>query len=238
MKKTKINLQAKLHKNIKATIKHRCFFNCAKTVDRVELFVYTDCVTLLHSSIQLQSHTILVKESTCGVKSMNKKEIQELAKSKLEQAGLFTTPIKIGKLLEYHDFIMLSQPMNNCLGFIVVDVEDPLVIQDKEYPKFIMVNSNDGVERQRFTVAHELAHYFIEGCCDSKLYAHRDLINTPNTQEEVLANKLAAQLLAPYHLVKRFVNKNIGSDEDVLISDLSYEFGISYSAAKVRYAQY
>ena len=73
---------------------------------------------------------------------------------------------------------------------------------------FITVNAKHHPRRQRFTVAHELAHYILhqsqigDGIQDSALYRSH-LSNS----SEVAANKLAADILMPLDLVQRVADQ-------------------------------
>jgi hypothetical protein len=70
----------------------------------------------------------------------------------------------------------------------------------------IQVNAADAFVRKRFTIAHELAHFIL----------HRDKIGAVimddawyrsglSTQEEAEANRLAADILMPVHLIRRYL---------------------------------
>ena len=69
-------------------------------------------------------------------------------------------------------------------------------LDDDQYR--ITSNKEEGWTRQRFTIAHELAHYLLhrekigDGMIENTMY--RDLLSMP---EEVEANRLAAEILMP-----------------------------------------
>ncbi|MGB8841364.1 MAG: ImmA/IrrE family metallo-endopeptidase [Aliidongia sp.] len=95
----------------------------------------------------------------------------------------------------------------------------------------IIVNSSDPLVRQRFTVAHEIAHFLL----------HRDQIGdgiTENTlhraegfssKEEVQANKLAADILMPLDLISRQMN---GGNRE--LRELARTFNVSEIAMAIR----
>src|SRR5215217_1945633 len=68
----------------------------------------------------------------------------------------------------------------------------------------IRVNRHDSPERQRFTVAHEIGHYLLHrnqignGITDDVLYR-----STLTDRREAEANRVAADILMPSHLVAR-----------------------------------
>lgn len=94
----------------------------------------------------------------------------------------------------------------------------------------IRVNRRHAKVRQRFTVAHEIAHFLL----------HRDKINQSLTDDtfyrsslsdsiEWEANRLAADILMPWHLVR--VATERGSRDP---QSLALEFGVSEAAMAIR----
>ena len=99
----------------------------------------------------------------------------------------------------------------------------------------IKVNRHDSHGRQRFTVAHELAHYLL----------HRDLIGTGISDDalyrsnqtdsvEAEANRMAAELVMPTGLVHdaKEVAERLGSHD--LVADLASTFQVSPAAMRIR----
>jgi hypothetical protein len=94
----------------------------------------------------------------------------------------------------------------------------------------IGVNAREAYVRKRFTVAHEIAHFLL----------HRDQIRNGiqedtfyrgglSTQAEVEANKLAADILMPYHLIREISSQGIRE-----IKELAKRFEVSEAAMKIR----
>lgn len=82
-----------------------------------------------------------------------------------------------------------------------------IVKRDKAVAPDIFVNSEHAPVRQRFTVAHELGHYFQrKGMAPefSESYALRrdHLASCGTDREEIYANKFAAALLMPEEIVR------------------------------------
>ena len=94
----------------------------------------------------------------------------------------------------------------------------------------IYVNSGDYTSRQRFTIAHEIAHFILhrdlidQGVTDDTMYRSAELSN----YLEVQANRLAADILMPIRLLKREYAKS----KDVRA--LAKLFGVSPSAMEIR----
>ncbi len=95
----------------------------------------------------------------------------------------------------------------------------------------IVVRASDSFQRQRFTVAHEIAHFLL----------HRDSIGMElsenalyrsglSTRQEAEANRLAAEILMPRHMIDWCVPR-IGSNDP---KTLASAFKVSEAAMKIR----
>lgn len=97
-------------------------------------------------------------------------------------------------------------------------------------PCKITVNSSHSETRQRFTVAHEIAHFVLhrdligDGIIDNALY--RSLQPDPIERQ---ANRYAASLLMPVHLVKKAWEG--GSQDEYALAEA---FDVSSAVAKIR----
>ncbi|MCL2874272.1 MAG: ImmA/IrrE family metallo-endopeptidase [Defluviitaleaceae bacterium] len=80
-----------------------------------------------------------------------------------------------------------------------------MLISDKNN-KFIVVNQNDVDTRQRFTIAHELGHYFLH--MNGHEDKNRSIVSFRgrSNKMEREANIFAAELLMPAEEVKRIYN--------------------------------
>lgn len=94
----------------------------------------------------------------------------------------------------------------------------------------IRINSNDPANRQRFTLAHEIAHYILHrdmlgsGVTDRGLYRSSLSDNT-----ERQANRYAATLLMPAPLVRKIYAEGRQSAHE-----LAQTFQVSAAAAEIR----
>lgn len=94
----------------------------------------------------------------------------------------------------------------------------------------IVVNDSEPAVRQRFTIAHEIAHYLLHreligsGVEDDALYRSR-LSNS----REAAANNLAAEILMPYELLR-----NLQRDGITDIAELAKRLQVSQPALKIR----
>lgn len=112
--------------------------------------------------------------------------------------------------------------------------------EDGEY--VIRINRNEARERQRFTIAHELAHFLLhkeiidaskDGITDNVLYR-----SGASETIEYEANRLAAELVMPKNAVERMLNSEYGGlVTDATIEALAGRFGVSKSAMEIRLNQ-
>ncbi|MCP1505324.1 Zn-dependent peptidase ImmA (M78 family) [Pseudomonas marginalis] len=100
------------------------------------------------------------------------------------------------------------------------------------YGPLIKVNAYDPPARQRFTVAHEIAHWILGHVQPGEL-AHRDpsdpyaVVDT----REVDANRFAAQLLMPAHVAQHLVEQVPPAQKT---SILAQQFSVSEAAMGYR----
>jgi Zn-dependent peptidase ImmA (M78 family) len=94
----------------------------------------------------------------------------------------------------------------------------------------VWVNGGQAVERQRFTVAHELGHVRC-GHAGTNVDTHETISGRTHDPREVQANAFAAQLLAPAAGVRALVGRD--PDLEDLVR-LAAHFGISTVAALYR----
>lgn len=99
----------------------------------------------------------------------------------------------------------------------------------------ISVNRHDSSRRQRFTVAHELAHYLLHkdqisgGIMEDALYR-----SGLSDAREAEANRLAAEILMPLHLVQGHLRGYGGAATEDVVAKLAVDFGVSDAAMRIR----
>jgi Zn-dependent peptidase ImmA (M78 family) len=136
-------------------------------------------------------------------------------------------PVRVGGLAE-------------ALGLRVVLASLPLnisgLIQPEGADKFVIkVNRFESKERQRFTIAHEIAHYLLHrdkiqsGVIDSVLYRSK-----LSSRTEAEANKMAAEIVMPTKIFRALTADHIHPLSDSQIGSFASDFGVSKQALKIR----
>jgi hypothetical protein len=98
----------------------------------------------------------------------------------------------------------------------------------------IRINRHESKARQRFTLAHELSHYLLHeksignGIADNVLYR-----SSMSSKQEAEANRLAADLLMPWSILKTQVRSRNELD-DTKLEEIASRLGVSKVALKIR----
>lgn len=99
----------------------------------------------------------------------------------------------------------------------------------------VKVNRHDSSRRQRFTIAHEIAHYLLHrdqigvGISDDALYR-----SSLSDAREAEANRLAADLLMPTNAVQAEVGNARRLQVEDIVSFVADKFEVSEAAMKIR----
>lgn len=182
---------------------------------------------------------------------MNKKYMQFLGKTTdayellefLDKEGfVLSSPIEIKKILDFLEIPYSLKP-----DFKGIKLDGKISIQNNEPLIWMNPMKISTEERQRFTLAHELGHFFLHiapsenplsqknNFEDKTISFNRD---TNWTYKEMEANQFASQLLMPISIVEKelknilSVDKSIKDDE--LLEKLAKIFFVSQIAMRYR----
>lgn len=138
-----------------------------------------------------------------------------------------TYPVQLGAIAKALGIKILSSTLRSDISGEIRETNGEVTIK---------VNRHDAKTRQRFTVAHELAHYFLhrdllkDGIVDDVLYR-----SSHSTSIEQEANRLAADILMPIHLLNELVLQcNHEKETSRKIEYLAQELNVSITALKIR----
>jgi len=139
-------------------------------------------------------------------------------------------PVKLGQLANELGVSIKVSSMNTGVSGQIMRDNDGYLIR---------VNRHEARERQRFTIAHELAHYFLhrsvidsspDGIKDNVLYRS----GAPE-RIEYEANRLAADIVMPLHLVEKVLKEEFdGVVTEATIESLAARFEVSKAAMEIR----
>lgn len=102
----------------------------------------------------------------------------------------------------------------------------------------IKVNRHDSKERQRFTIAHEISHFLLhkdrigDGIIDDVLYR-----SCLSDELEAQANRLAADIVMPWTLIKRSLDRINAEKLEQKIEIIANEAEVSVIAMKIRFGK-
>jgi len=117
-----------------------------------------------------------------------------------------------------------------------------LKLKSKSGKPVIAVNEGHHINRQRFTIAHEIGHYLLHNIndlhVDSGAVYFRDEKSAQATNiKEIQANQFASELLMPRNIIihdlKKVIEKNNNNIEDSLL-ELSEAYGVSQQAMLIK----
>ena len=115
------------------------------------------------------------------------------------QYSLKTIPVDLDIILKKEKIEVVEKNFTEYEHKVDKQISGMLYIDGET--KLIFVNERDNKERQKFTVAHELGHYFLHGGkkADSEVFVS---FRGDSNPRETDANRFAAELLLPDNKVK------------------------------------
>ncbi len=172
---------------------------------------------------------------------VRKTYIKQLVNNLLTDHGHKTPPVNIEAIATALGIEIIFEDANDDLaGFLVKDYDNKTAI--------IGVNVSHSESRQRFTIAHELGHFFLhnyegvhfDGRHSGSQMFLRDENSTKGTDvEEREANSFAAELLMPEVLLKidlEKIKEILLTDEDKNLLALAKKYKVSSQALTFRLA--
>ncbi|HIK19291.1 MAG TPA: ImmA/IrrE family metallo-endopeptidase [Leptolyngbyaceae cyanobacterium M33_DOE_097] len=167
--------------------------------------------------------------------AIRRKHIRNLAGHLLEAHRIESVPIRVEEIAIKLGIQVQYEPAENELsGFLLRDLSRQKTI--------IGVNKNHPPNRQRFTIAHEVGHYFLHE--QEQLHVDRQFqiqlrnenSSTGESEEEKEANLFAAELLMPPHFIHEDLTliDALDLEDDSLISGLAKKYEVSTQAMTFR----
>lgn len=142
---------------------------------------------------------------------------------------LTEAPVRLNAIAEHLGIpVYLSTLKPKISGLIEPDETSPSKFR-------IRLNRHEIVERQRFTLAHEIAHFLLHrsligaGVVDDTMYR-----SGLSSSREVEANRMAADLCMPRALIDKHRRELAHLDVDELVSEMAKRFRVSRLAMQIR----
>lgn len=166
----------------------------------------------------------------------------QFARNKAEQllatVGIREAPVEVERIAKRLKLTLLEKALGD-------EVSGLLITND--HSASICVNRDHPPVRRRFTIAHEIGHFFLGHQFESGEHVHVDQGNYISARgprsaagidaKEIEANQFAASLLMPAELLKREVDRIRLRQPgllDVHVSALARKFEVSEQAMTIR----
>lgn len=154
--------------------------------------------------------------------------IRDHEKSILHQ-HLSETPVKLGALAKDLGLEVFRSSMKPGISGLI----EPSDTAASGYR--IKINRHESVERQRFTLAHEISHYLLHrdyirnGVIDNTMYR-----SSLSNKQEIEANKLASKIVMPDAAISELRRKHSGAGFDEMVHRMARDLRVSEPAMRIK----
>src|SRR5580658_7909931 len=136
------------------------------------------------------------------------------AEQVLKECGIKERPVPLEEIIKKYGILRVDLPANDDIFGAIVRQQGHIIIA---------VNPNQHPNRQRFTIAHELGHFFnhdyvkegqdhVDG--DFRLHWRNGTSSQGVDWSEIEANRFAASLLMPEDLLRSDVERSLPLDSE------------------------
>ena len=151
--------------------------------------------------------------------------IEEKAEKVLSQYRAGDVPINVLEMAKKAGVLIKYAPSNKFSG----------LLYRKDDIAFMAISSSESNVRQRFTIAHELGHFFLHPQKDTFVEFRDNGTAKPRTFKEIQANQFAAALLMPRkNLLKDIENYRETGITDTVIHSLAEKYQVSEESMNYR----
>lgn len=160
--------------------------------------------------------------------------IEDKAEALLRDVGISRPPINVEKVAAHLGIKINNEPFEGDLSGVLIRNQDTAVIG---------VNRGHSLVRKRFSIAHEIGHYYLRHV--GEIFIDQLVLNKRDgrssyaiDRQEIEANSFAAALLMPAPLVERAVIDRVTKQPSITLSelteDLASRFHVSQQAMGYR----
>ena len=163
----------------------------------------------------------------------DKKEVaRQKARDLIKRFGIKSLPVNVERIARSLEVKVEFSPFDDGLSGMAL-IKDGVFV--------IGVNSQHHPNRQRFTIAHELAHIVLhpeelaKAVHVDKGSLRRDRVSAQGTDDlEIEANAFAAELLMPEELLSAALDKKLDLEDPQVLESLANRFRVSLMALQHR----
>lgn len=148
-------------------------------------------------------------------------DIEELTATILINNDMYNIPVDPVKIAKTYDIVVYAGNLDNKIAGAIRYVENTKKFE-------ILVNQNDPLEKQRYTIAKELGFYLLYEEKIKEEEIHVELVDKENNEEELRVDYFAGALLINKTLLESAYNINSK------ISELAELFDVSVSTMTIR----
>lgn len=145
------------------------------------------------------------------------------------QKHLSETPVKLGSLAKDLGLEVFRSSLKPGISGLI----EPSKSASSGYR--IRINRHESVERQRFTLAHEISHYLLHrefirnGVIDNTMYR-----SSLSNKQEIEANKLASKIVMPDKAVMQLRQNYLGFTFDEMVHHMARDLRVSEPAMRIK----
>jgi len=152
-------------------------------------------------------------------------KIENITEEILNKLSIKNIPVQVDEIASKLQIKISRAPSKDFSGLLI----------RKDGHALIGINNNEASVRQRFTIAHELGHFFLHPRKDTFVDYRDNKKDVMRTAVEKQANMFAAALLMPRTLLEKdfraLIKKGFGEDELTILAD---KYQVSEDAMKFR----
>ena len=154
-------------------------------------------------------------------------EIEELTSEILLDSDMYKIPVDVLSIAKANDISIYK-------GNLELNTSGAIRYNEERKKFEILINENDNKKRQRFTIAHELGHYFLhKDLLQEKNDLHVDIMYRRITDEKERVREKEADYFAGALLINRIFVEKLYKEKRT-ITELAELFNVSISAMTVR----
>jgi Zn-dependent peptidase ImmA (M78 family) len=139
-----------------------------------------------------------------------------------QQQGLTIVPLDVEGVAKAFDIDIKKESLENELSGILRKMPESNKWE-------MLINAKHHSNRQRYTIAHELGHYFLHRHLQVEFQDRIFFRGAESSKEELQANSFASEVLMPENYFREMIRE--GKNK---IDELAQEFGVSTLALRIR----